>query len=216
MFAEVAISSINKRWTVKENVLLGFTPEEMEKHRVSQRLLESVVNSWEFRQELLALELTSTAYMSNLQIYTLIMSGSEVLSPEVDNEADISIHAYFRIGTVIGYTYPSSEKTFVNLKFFRKFDYSSVASNLFHEWLHKLGFSHKSAKEKTSVPYALGTLIETLVKHLMNGGVLHDVHDSDKEIDRILLSKVPSTNIKKVLVCKRTAKTLFRKKCYYV
>ncbi len=215
MYAEVLISRIEKKWTIKEHALIGFTLEEMDKHRTAQRMLELVVNSWEFRQELLALALTSTGGMDNAKIYNLVINGAEILSPESDYEADISVHAYRKRGSVVGYTYASTEKTFLNLNFFRKYDYSQVASNLMHEWLHKLGFGHKSASEHTSVPYAVGYLAGRLVKHLMNGGTLHDVNDADKQIDIILGSTIPSTPLKPELVCYRSWRTLFRKKCYY-
>lgn len=219
MYAEVLITKKAKRWSVVEHVLIGFTFEQKTKHRTAQRLLETVVNSWEFRQELLGMKLTSTKGMSNAKIYELILNGSEVLSPEIDNEADISVHAYneHRIkGKVIGYTLPDTETTWINLYFFDGFSYDEIACNLFHEWLHKLGFTHTSANEKTSVPYALGYLIKRLVKDLMKGVELHDVSEADAEIGVILESNIPSTPISQELVCTRSWRNIFRKVCHYV
>lgn len=215
MFAEVLITKENKKWTIKEHALIGFSSEEIQKHRTAQRMLEVVVNSWEFRQELLALALTNTNGLKNAQIYKAIINGAETLNPEVDNEADINVNAYRKSGNVVGYTFASTEKTWLNLNFFSKFDYSQVANNLFHEWLHKLGFGHKSASEKSSIPYGVGKLVETLVKKLMKGEKLHDVHDADKEIDIILGSTIPSTPIKPELVCTRSWTNLWRKQCYF-
>lgn len=216
MYAEVLITRENKKWSIKEHALIGFSPEGMEKHRIAQRMLETVVNSWEFRQELLAASLTSTRGMSNSMIYNLIINGNEIISPIIDFEADISVHAYRKSGRVVGYTYPDTDKTWLNLNFFDKFNYAQVANNLFHEWLHKLGFDHRSASEKTSIPYAAGKIVETLAKKLMKGEVLHDVNDADKEIDVILGNSLPSKPIEPVLVCFRSWRNLWRKKCYYL
>lgn len=216
MYAEVLIGKQNKKWTIREHILNGFTDAEREKHRVAQRLLENVVNSWEFRQELLSLVFTSTNGMTNAQIYNAIINGAEILSPENDNEADISVNAYRKFGKVIGYTTEKTESTWLNMNFFDKFNYDEIADNLFHEWLHKLGFDHKSASERTSVPYAAGYLVKKLVKYQMDGGVLHDVNEADKEIDVILGSTIPSKPIDSVLVCTRSWKNLWRKKCHYI
>lgn len=216
MYAEVLIGNKSKRWTVMEHALIGFSATQKEKHRTAQRMLETVVNSWEFRQELLSTHLTNTRGMSNGKIYETILNGAEVLSPEIDNEADIDVHSYRKWGRVIGYTLPDTSRTWLNLNFFDTYTYEKIAANLIHEWLHKLGFSHNSASERTSVPYAVGALVETLVKHLMNDGTLHDVNEIDNETDVILGASIPSIAYKPVLVCTRSWRNLWRKKCYYV
>src|SRR5690606_8082794 len=103
-----------------------------------------------------------------------------ILSPEVDGEADIHVEAYNSYWSrVVGYTYPHTPKTWVNLKFFNGYDYADIADNIFHEWLHKLGFDHVSADEHTSVPYALGYIVRDLIKQIIKGEKLHDVNDVD-------------------------------------
>lgn len=218
MYAEVLIGKTSGRWVIREHDLIGFSEAQMEKHRTAQRMLETVVNSWEFRQELLSLAMTSTKGFTNAKIYNMIINGAEVLSPDIDNEADISVHAFRRWGRVVGYTMDHTHKTWLNLNFFdrKDFTYEAVATNLFHEWLHKLGFDHKSAKEHSSVPYAASKLVGNLVKHLMNGGLLHDVHDADKQIDVILGSTIPSKPLPNTLVCTRSWRNLWRKKCFYL
>lgn len=215
MYAQVAISRENKKWTIKEHALIDFTPDQIDKHRTAQKMLETVVNSWEFRQELLALVFSSTRGLTNAQIYNLIINGAEILSPEIDFEADITVNGYNKRTSVVGYTYDHTETTWINFRFFNQFNYSDIAGNLFHEWLHKLGFDHRSAREHSSVPYACGYLVRRLVKHLMDGGTLHDVNNADKEIDVILGATVPSKPIEDVLICTRSWRNFFRKKCYY-
>jgi hypothetical protein len=44
---------------------------------------------------------------------------------------------------------------------------AEVAGNVFHEWTHKLGFGHDSrysVSRNSSVPYALGYIMEELGK----------------------------------------------------
>lgn len=216
MYAEVRIGKIDKKWSIVEHELLGFNAEQAAKHRTSQRMLETVVNSWEFRQELLSLVMTSTRGMTNAKIYNAIINGGETLSPEIDNEADISVQAYRKWGRVVGYTLETTNRTWLNLNFFDGFSYAQIANNLFHEWLHKLGFDHVSANETSSVPYAVGSLVERLVKHLMSGKKLHDVNEADKEIDVIMGSTIPSKPIERELVCTRSWRNLWRRKCYYL
>jgi hypothetical protein len=215
MYAEALISRVNKKWSIEELGLVGFSESEKLKHRTAQRMLETVVNSWEFRQELLATVFTNTAGQTNAKIYNVIINGAEILSPETDYQADINVNAYRKRSVVIGFTYDYTEKTWLNLNFFDGFDYSDIAGNLFHEWLHKLGFGHRSASEKTSVPYAAGYLVRKLVKHLMNGGILHDVNQADKEIDVILGSTIPSKPLEPYLVCKRIWWKPWQKHCSY-
>jgi hypothetical protein len=68
---------------------------------------------------------------------------------------------------VIGYTYGTSKRIWVNNKYFVTNADTSVASNLFHEWLHKVGFGHAvsySVSRDYSVPYAIGRLIGSIGK----------------------------------------------------
>ena len=80
----------------------------------------------------------------------------------------IAIVAYFsRNTTVIGYTYGTSKRIWVNSKYFGTNAVTSVAANLFHEWLHKVGFGHAvsySISRDYSVPYAVGRMIGSIGK----------------------------------------------------
>ena len=60
---------------------------------------------------------------------------------------------------IAGYTYPSTKWQWIYKDFFSKSDYKSVAGNLIHEWVHKLGYDHDSFTDplvKYTVPYAVG------------------------------------------------------------
>lgn len=176
----------------------GFTQEEIDKHVTACILLEQAINSFEFWTRMSNLHLTSTRGKSNKEIYEMIMAGAEVLEPEADGEIDVWVEAYEANNRVVGYTTPGVLTTWVNKKFFDKYNYAEVACNIFHEWLHKIGFDHTSAKEITSVPYALGYLVEDLILELKEGKIITPI-------------SAPK------LICTRTWRTLWlQKKCYFV
>lgn len=185
----------------------GFNPEEVQKHVTACRMLEEAVNSEEFYVELMKRKFSSTM-VSNMEIYDKIMSGAETLEPDVDFEIDVYAEMYHSVGKVVGYTKPNTLKTWVNRKFFNHYSYAEVAGNIFHEWLHKVGYGHSSAKDHTSVPYALGYIMEALIVRLMNGEKFTPIN-SDYSFPRVEVQP------EKILVCYRSWKTLFRKVCYY-
>jgi len=101
------------------------------------------------------------------QIYCQVMKGEEVLSEDgEDGEADI----FLRIDRsdkpgVIGYTYPSSIWQWIYSRIFREYGPETVAGNLAHEWVHKLGFSHKKKKRKKHTPpYAIGYYVRDFLE----------------------------------------------------
>jgi hypothetical protein len=105
--------------------------------------------------------------LSNEEIYQLLISGKEELEPVVDSEMDLELELYYTWKNTVGYTTPGEMTIYLNRKFFTNFNSLQVAGNLFHEWVHKLGFDHASTysvERDSSVPYALGYIIEELGK----------------------------------------------------
>lgn len=100
--------------------------------------------------------------LNNMQIYNKLMTGSEELRPEADNEIDINLVIDRRNKRgVLGYTYPNSIKQWI-YSWFLNSDYKAVAGNLVHEWCHKMGFNHAFKYHYTrqfTVPYAVGYYI---------------------------------------------------------
>lgn len=109
----------------------NFTFAEETKLRASVAVLERVINSDEFHRML-----------GDEIVYQHIMSGSETLKPDNDGVMNINITMYNKWWSkVIGYTYPWTPKTYINKKFFKRFNYAGIASNLAHEGLgHKMGY----------------------------------------------------------------------------
>jgi hypothetical protein len=83
---------------------------------------------------------------------------------------DLEVELYYAANSVVGYTYGGSKRIWVNTKFFNSFKENSVAGNLFHEWLHKLGYTHSYASTPTrpySVPYAIGRIMGNIGKNFL-------------------------------------------------
>jgi hypothetical protein len=96
------------------------------------------------------------------------MDGREVLLPNTPGEMNFYLRLYNRPWSrVIGYTSPQSNIININWKFFKNYRPSDVAANLAHEWTHKIGFDHVSAKERNSVPYAIGYIAGDIAKKLL-------------------------------------------------
>lgn len=125
--------------------------------------LENIFNSKDYKAEILKRKLTSTKGKSNLEVFEHLMKGKEDLSKEANQQLDLTVEMYNKkFSKVIGYTTPSSLIVYTNRKFHDNYDACDVASNLGHEWTHKMGYDHLSASDWTSVPYTHSTLIRLL------------------------------------------------------
>jgi hypothetical protein len=150
---------------------LNTTPSEQDKFDRALEIIKKVVATDEFRNQILSYNYNGTgrfhdnAGFTNSQVYQKILNGDERLYPQMNNTIDMQVELYFADTTTIGYTYPSSTQIWVNRKYFSKNSVYSVAANLFHEWLHKLGFTHAvsySVSRDHSVPYAVGRMISRI------------------------------------------------------
>lgn len=104
---------------------------------------------------------------TNEQIYQKLIDGAETLKPEVDHEMDLELELYYSSRNTVGYTYANVLRIWMNTKYFDVYTPAEVAGNVFHEWTHKLGFDHASSysvSRDSSVPYALGYIVEELGK----------------------------------------------------
>lgn len=136
-------------------------------------IIKKVIATNEFRTRVLnftykqKLAFVDNGGFSNAQVYQKLLDGAETLRPVIDHTMDLELQLYHASNTTVGYTYPSSVRIWMNTKYFDQYTPSEVARNVFHEWTHKLGFTHavRATKDrKYSVPYALGSLIEELGK----------------------------------------------------
>lgn len=153
--------------------LFNFQREDEEKLYKALEIIKAVVASKEFRDRILNYtyegkhQFVDNKGFTNAEIYQILLDGKEDLLPEVDNEMDLELELYYSWRNTVGYTYPGELKIYMNTKFFDPYTPAEVAGNVFHEWTHKLGFDHDqsySVSRDSSVPYAVGYLIEELGK----------------------------------------------------
>jgi hypothetical protein len=166
---------------VKGEEIKGFSDEALKKLNEAMRLLELAVNSQEFKDRVLNFKNTlgepqfaSNKGLTNQQIFEIFMEGRETLQHNTPGEMNFFLKLYHRPWSrVIGYTSGNTNVIHINWRFFRKYRPYDVAANLAHEWTHKMGFDHKSAKEHDSAPYAIGYIVGDIAQRIYLGGKLH-------------------------------------------
>lgn len=156
--------------------LLNFDATQAEKYNSAVELVKLVVGTEEFRTRVLnytydgAKQYSNNNGLTNEQIYQSILDAAEKLQPAKNNRLDLEVELYYANNSVVGYTNGSTTQIWVNTKFFNNYKINSVAGNLFHEWLHKLGYGHDSAstaRRPYSVPYAIGYIIADIAQDFM-------------------------------------------------
>jgi hypothetical protein len=152
--------------------LVNFSADQETKYLKAIELVKEVVAMEAFRTAVLnhtyngAKTFVDNAGFTNEEIYQKILDAAETLQPAKNNTMDLEVELYSNIFTsTVGYTTTASKRIWVNTKYFNSYGLTSVANNLFHEWLHKLGFDHAASYSPSrdySVPYGIGTIMETL------------------------------------------------------
>ncbi len=164
--------------TVVPMSVVGFDGDKGDKINAAMRILEEVVNSEEFKSRVINFvntngdrEFASNKKLTNEEIYAQFMEGRETLQPNTPNEMNYFLKLYNKPWSrVIGYTDASINVININLKYFKTNTASDVAANLAHEWTHKIGFTHKSAAEHDSAPYAIGYIVGDIARARLSAG----------------------------------------------
>lgn len=150
---------------------INTTSTQQAKFDKAVEMIKKVVATEEFRSRILNFTYNGTkAFVdnggyTNAQIYQKILEASETLYPTKNNTMDMEVELYYAATSTVGYTYANITKIYVNTKFFDTNSVGGVAANLFHEWLHKIGFAHASSysvSRDSSVPYAVGRMISSI------------------------------------------------------
>jgi hypothetical protein len=153
--------------------LTNFDSHDEDKVTRAIAIIKKIVASQEFRTRVLNFSYgNSKTYVdnggyTNAEIYQKLLDGSEELVPGIDHQMDLDLELYYSGRSTVGYTYADGLRIWMNSKFFDAYTPAEVAGNVFHEWTHKLGFTHASTyslRRDSSVPYALGYLVEELGK----------------------------------------------------
>ncbi len=167
-----------KALSFKTNVkyLSGFSQTDEEKYNDAVALVKKVVATEAFRTKVLnhtydgQKQFVQNNGLTNAQIYQSVLDAAEKLTPTKNNTLDVGVKLYYENSSVVGYTNGSITYINVNTKFFDSYDAHQVAGNLFHEWLHKLGYGHDSSatsRRPYSVPYAIGYMIRDIGKSFL-------------------------------------------------
>ena len=143
--------------------LKNFSDQEKIKFIGAMTEMEKVINSKEFKIAILVHDFDQKKGYTNLELYEMFMSGKSDFSAP-DRDIDIDLTLYYSWKNTVGYTYPSTWKTWINRKFFSKFSPSEIAMNVIHEDRHNAGFDHYSPLDWDSVPYAFGYIVRDLMQ----------------------------------------------------
>lgn len=155
---------------------VNLTSDQQEKMNKAIEIIKLVVATEEFRNRILNYTyngnktFVDNSGYSNGQIYQIILNAAESLQPAKNNIMDAEVELYYAATNVVGYTYPNTKRIWVNTKYFNNYTAAGVAHNLFHEWLHKLGFKHAtswSVSRDSSVPYAIGYIMGDIGKDFL-------------------------------------------------
>jgi len=141
----------------------NFSEKERTKFFMAIEKAENVINSIEFGQRVMVYPFIQTNGFNNMDVYNMFMSGADKFNKSKDNDLDVYITMYYSFGRAIGYTLPSTWFTWINRKFFSRFNHASIGGNVTHEYCHNLGFGHISAKDHDSVPYAIGYIVRNMI-----------------------------------------------------
>lgn len=153
-----------------------FTFTEAQKMDKAIEIIKLVIATDEFRSRVLnhmyngKKTFVDNGGYTNSEIYQMILDGAEELIPIKNNMMDAQVELYYENNNIVGYTYTSSKRIWVNRKYFNSYTAAGVAHNLFHEWMHKLGFKHETAwspSRQYSVPYSLGYLVGEIGKDFL-------------------------------------------------
>lgn len=117
-----------------------------------------------FKEEILSRTFSETNGHNSYGVWETIEKGDQLNLGDQLGIIDLKVVMYNSwFSRVIGYTYLESLTVWVNEKFF--YGPKSVGSNLAHEAMHQLGFTHNGAWS-TSVPYQMNEIIEKLWREL--------------------------------------------------
>lgn len=177
-FALMLCASLFSQVRVVVHEHRDYDEEQLKKLEQVKTLLENIINSEEFKNEVLAMKVSednNPDHLTNQQIYDIIMKADEVAYPNSPNVIDLNLRMkpipfYKPFTSVVGYTYPGINYIVTYRGKFNDCKLYDLASHYAHEWTHKLGFGHEDKKTwDFSVPYLVDDIVEKLGKKKVNG-----------------------------------------------
>lgn len=159
----------------------NYSDAQIQKIHRAVKIMKSVLNSKVFKYQVESFEnkgVSGFSYKKNLfcnfekynndQVYHFIMHPNEK-----SNDAETLIIELCLIlknvenNSTMGYSLSEDEWIYTYEKIFESATDNELAGHFAHEWCHKIGFKHSKYKwqdtnRDSSVPYAIGKLVETL------------------------------------------------------
>jgi len=142
---------------------------ELDKYNRAASLLEKVINSEEFKDEVLKAKFSMNENLSNEKIYEKFISGSTDLQGTKDSVLNFSIEMYSASGRVVGYTYAYTTTIFSNRSYFKEASLAEVCCNMAHEYCHKIGFADKKYRwfiDRNAVTYTIGSIVQKIAEKI--------------------------------------------------
>lgn len=135
----------------------NFSKQDIVIARQGLKALETCLNDSEFKSIVERTSFSEMNGMSKDQMFKLLLSGADMMDKREDGILDLAFSMYYsRFSRVIGWVTSGTRMIHVNKKYFGQ--PKDFASNAFHEYMHMLGFGHKSATDYGSVPYKMNEL----------------------------------------------------------
>lgn len=153
--------------------MVNFDPQDQSKIFKAIKAIKKVMASDEFKKRIIEhtfqgeKKFLDNKGHTNEEVFQKILEGSEELYPVKNGQMDIELELIESESKTVGYTYPDTKRIWINRIFFDSFHTADIANNLFHEWLHKLGYDHASdysVERNSSVPYAIGSIMGELAR----------------------------------------------------
>ena len=155
---------------------------DVERVTLAGELVEQVVNSNEFRDRVLNMTYRKSGkdYVGYTQttdtpdqILGKIIQAQENFTGGSEGVLDYYLDMYYKNNRVIGYTSQTDKYIHMNRKFHRSYTPARTTANLFHEWLHKIGYGHSYSNNSSrphSVPYKLGSVMGEMAATIAANG----------------------------------------------
>lgn len=154
-----AVTPVEKVDLVKVLSIRNFTEAEKTKLNKYIPVMNNTVASKCFKDFMVERNLHTTQNKSN----------EEVVKHLRTSQVEIHLITYYKPWSkVAGYTYPNTNKIWLNRKFHAGASLCSEASNLAHELSHKLGYTHsyKATQSRPfSVPYSINAAFKACCKN---------------------------------------------------
>jgi hypothetical protein len=166
---------------IKIDSLNSFNPEEKAFFLRAMEIQREVVNSQEFRIQVIHTSYTHNRGRNSSEIYKEIMSGYSNLTKLDDYTLNYFITMYdSNRGGTLAWTSMSTGKIYVNRYVFKNWmkDEDGLAycsSSMLHEYIHSMGYKHPwfpPGSKRKSVPYRIGYICRELGLSILRGNKL--------------------------------------------